>query len=916
MSEQDARGIELHSRLDTVERSLEALRREVADVRTLAGVSRPVTQPRAPSTSVEPPAPPRRPVERPRPAAPASAPVVRARRSSEWSPRELVERWQLMGPRGFAIVGGAVTALGIGLLFALAANRGWIGPAERVVLGAIASLLVFGAGIAVRARFGQLHAALAAVGAGAAGGYATLAAATARYDLVPETLALPLAAAIAAATTAVALTWGSQILAGIGLVGSALAPALQSIDTGMTPGSAAFAVIVLGATAVVSGRRRWQPLLASVAGIVTVQVLALVTDRDWIGDTAAVAVGVALATVLLGSGVALRHGRGNDELQPLDAALPLVGTGVALLTAASLLATGRDRGIVLFAVAGVWAGAWIVLQARDRALAFVVAVSALALGAAATVALLSDDALTVVWAAQAILLSIVAKQLRDARMRLCALAYVGLAAAHTLVIDALPTMLFDPSLADAAASATLAASALAALAWGLTAPRHYAAKTETGVLAFLAGVRITLERRRAELAESAVFAAGALGVLAVAVLLTGLSFEAGHVASSGLAAAAAAAALATGAGRRSAGLIVASLVALVAVVVETGFDADQFLRDDQSSVGGWSMLLAAAGLLAGGFALRVLHPTTQRLGIISGIAASAALALSIQGLALVVPRVDAYDPNEMWMGVGLAVAALVYGALAASVFRAGRLRNLSTTLWATGVVAALAAEAFLLQDGRLLAAAAAASGGLLALASPPLREIRLAVAGAIVTGLATLGTLAFVTPLEQFLKSNPAPADGLWVLVVCVAGAVSVAIALAPLGRDARRVSALVVGALALYALSLAVLDFVGRLSGAGLETDFERGHTAVSALWALIGLAGLVAGLVRGSTPVRLAGLVLLGVSLAKIFLFDLAELSSVARAASFIAVGAAILAGGAVLQKLSARLEDARGEPAGTAS
>ena len=53
---------------------------------------------------------------------------------------------------------------------------------------------------------------------------------------------------------------------------------------------------------------------------------------------------------------------------------------------------------------------------------------------------------------------------------------------------------------------------------------------------------------------------------------------------------------------------------------------------------------------------------------------------------------------------------------------------------------------------------------------------------------------------------------------------------------------------------------------------------------------------------------------SLAKIFLYDLSELSSVARAASFIAVGAAILAGGAALQKLSARLDDARSDSAGS--
>jgi uncharacterized membrane protein len=105
-------------------------------------------------------------------------------------------------------------------------------------------------------------------------------------------------------------------------------------------------------------------------------------------------------------------------------------------------------------------------------------------------------------------------------------------------------------------------------------------------------------------------------------------------------------------------------------------------------------------------------------------------------------------------------------------------------------------------------------------------------------------------------------------------------------------------------------------VSGASVEADFERGHTVVSALWALIGLAGLVYGLVRGSKVVRLAGLGLFGVSLAKIFLYDLSELSSVARAASFIAVGGAILAGGAVLQKLSARLDDARSGSSGSAT
>ena len=424
MSEHDAMGNGLTRRLDTIERRIDALSEELGEVRAIARAQSvephalpPMEPTRETQRETAPPQPARPRVE---PDAPPSHPPVvvpprQEPRPSRLTAGELIERWQLLGPRGFAIVGGAVTALGIGLLFVLAANRGWIGPAERVLLGAVASALVFGAGLLVRARYGQLLAALAAVGAGTAGAYATLAAASARYDLVPDALALPLAGAIAALTTVVALAWGSQILAGIGLVGSALAPALQAIDTGMTPSSAAFAVIVLAATAVIAAKRDWEPLLATVAAIVGAQTL--------------------------------------------------------------------------------------------------------------------------------------------------------------------------------------------------------------------------------------VFSAGVLGVLASAVLLTGIDFDAGHVAATAIAAAAGAAALAVAARRRSAGLIVSALVALLVVLGESVYDVGELAGDSDRSIGGLSMIFAAAGLLAGGFALRVLHPTPRRLGIVSGAAAIVALGWSTFGVAYLAPQNGDYEPS-------------------------------------------------------------------------------------------------------------------------------------------------------------------------------------------------------------------------------------------------------------------------------
>jgi uncharacterized membrane protein len=79
-----------------------------------------------------------------------------------------------------------------------------------------------------------------------------------------------------------------------------------------------------------------------------------------------------------------------------------------------------------------------------------------------------------------------------------------------------------------------------------------------------------------------------------------------------------------------------------------------------------------------------------------------------------------------------------------------------------------------------------------------------------------------------------------------------------------------------------------------------------VSAFWGLVGVGLLYVGLTRRALPFRLAGFALFGVSLAKLFLYDLAFLSSVARALSFLAVGALLLLGGFFYQRLSGGLEE----------
>ena len=863
------------------------------DAPTRAAARPPVSAPAAPAAPAVrpqaqdlPPSPPSRPVP-PRPRPPRR----------ELDLRALASRLDLVGAGGLAVVGGAVTALGIALLFVLAADRGWIGPEARLIAGAVASSLVFAAGLVIRRRYGRLAAALAAVGAGIAGAYATLAAAAALYDVIPDAAALPLAALIAGVAVVVSLSWGSEMVAALGLLGAALAPALQAADAGIQPDGVAFALIVLAATAVLGVLRRWEILLASVLVAVGAQEAWLVDATRGDPDAAVLAVTASFAAIVLGTACAWQLTSGGRTLTRLAGTVALADVGVVLLSTAALLEPGTDRGIALAVATGAFGLAWLLTLRPQPDLALLLGSSALGLGAVALAGLLSGDALTLAWAAEAILLSWLASRLHDARLHVFGLAYLALALCHLLSVTSPAAAVLERADADATAAVPVLAVALAALAAGLLAPDRYRETAETGPLAFLGGVRRELLTVRQGLRETLFALATALGVLAAGVVLVDIDFDAGHMALSGLAAAVAAGGTAVAARLRSPGLVAASLGASFVVLVEAlSFDAAELEPD---SLAGWSLLFAGAGLLAAGISLRVLWQTPSKLGVASGVAATLALGAALIGVAAIVPTQPSSDgdPDWIWYGVGVALVALVYIGSAAAALRVTRLRNLATTLWALGLLAVLVAELALIRDEVWYEVAVAVTAAVVVAAGARARELRLWVAGAGLLALDALVVLLVTAPPRQLLSVNPHPAGGVIALVAVAAAGVVVA-ATAP---HSRRWILGAAAALDLYALSLVTLELAVRISGASLETDFERGHTVVSAIWALTGLALLVAGLARRSPPLRYAGFALFGLTLAKIFLYDLAELSSVARAASFLAVGGLLLAGGFLVQRLS---------------
>jgi uncharacterized membrane protein len=1016
----------VEQRLDDIEGVVRSLAARVSElevdlehVRVRREVDRPVP--------AAPPSPPASPIEPPRqqPVAPAPPPptipaaVTRPRPAPTPPPPprpprrtlgELAREWDLMGARGFAIAGGAVMALGIGLFFVLAANRGWIDDRGRVALGATASVLVFGAGLLLRARYGQYWSALAAVGAGLAGAYATLAAAAARYDLVSDAVALPLAGLIAACGTVVAIRWRSQMLAAVGLLGAALAPALQALDTEMTWEAAAFAVIVLVAVGAVTVTRSWRELLVVASFVVAAQVEWLVTDTVPTLAAGTLVVCAAFVLSLVGISVARQLVQGN-ELDPLALSYALLAFGSTLVLSVQLFETRVDRGSALLVAAAVWAIVFAALQWRrlpDLALAF--GTSALALAAVGTADLLSDAALTIAWAAEAMVLALLARRLGDVRLQALGLVYASLAAVSALATDGRLSLLFDESADHLAGTMPLAAAGAAAIACGLLVPVSYRRRTETGLLAFVGGLRTGLAERRQGLREGLVFAGVALGTLAGAFLCVSFSWEWGHVAASTLAALVGAGLLAVAGRLHSDSLAGASyawlgIVLAEALVFDVGsFDDESALGLTIASIGGWSVIAAAAGLLAGAYAHRLASAHTPErdalLGIAAGFAAATgafgigvvsdgstargigllaasavfvslsgaifsrstfrdastilwslglvlligaelslvadptALAVALSATALVVGAVSVplaevrlwlaggalalvtttivvvvqarpwQDEGEIerMVAVGLVACVVATVGLAALRFGAERWRDLVTVLWAAGIVALLTAERVLLGGWEETALAVALTGAAIALLARPLREPLLWAAGLVIVGVTTFATIASFTPPSHLFSASAHPATGLWVLAACILALVVVAAAAPADGH--RVVLGAIAGGVALYAVSLGILELAELVSTASVDTDFERGHTAVSALWALVGLGLLVVGLLRGSPGIRYAGLALFGLSLAKIFLYDLAELSSIARAFSFIFVGGLLLAGGFFLQRLSDRI------------
>ena len=296
----------------------------------------------------------------------------------------------------------------------------------------------------------------------------------------------------------------------------------------------------------------------------------------------------------------------------------------------------------------------------------------------------------------------------------------------------------------------------------------------------------------------------------------------------------------------------------------------------------WSAFVVA-GI---GYELRV--PTSKlRASSASVLLLNAAFAAALGGLLI--------DDRGSLTGVtawilGLTVAHVVLGAFG---FRQRMSAEIAGLLVAIGIGLSAVTLALAL-DGPALVVGWAAEAAILAWVARRTGEDRALVFSFAFLGLAIVHTLVDEAPPDALVDGA---ADLGQALVATVS--VGVAALIMSLLADRHDLS-LVLRATAavafLYAASLGIVDVIQ-------GSQDERSQTAqvvLSAFWSAVGLVAIVVGLGRDRRELRYGGLVLLGLGVAKLFLYDLSELDQLYRVLSFVAVGLLLLAGAYAYQRV----------------
>lgn len=589
--------------------------------------------------------------------------------------------------------------------------------------------------------------------------------------------------------------------------------------------------------------------------------VALAVERGWIGETARITLAFAGSGALLAAGAWLHERRGQTQ-----ASLAAVGTAIAALYLTSTAATALYE---LFPVV-------------------VGLLAALAIGAVATVIAVRWDSRTV--AALGIVGSLLTPVFVDAGAD-ASLPFLAVALASAVGVllwrrwDWLAMVAFLVT-APQLAYWTFESHSPAAL---VVALGGFAALNLVAAVGY--ELRVPSARLRASSALLASFSALIVGGLGAAALV-GES------------------------GQRAAGIWLACLALAHAAL---GAGALRFRRVNHE-IGlvllGAALALADAafGLLAGGLVLALgwagaafilaaaARRYERRLPVVrASVGSQLSLAVGHALLFEAPPRAFEHGASATPSAVS-ALAAILIAAFGCARLATGEREGWRELLDGLALATLAYVTALTLSGAPLVAVWAAVAAGLAQVArrggdSP-----------------AAVGALAFLALAGGHALMFEAPPRA---LVDGVDDLLAALLALGAVAVASWRCSRLVPGLLAVRRLELVGLAGVAALylASVAIVDSFgvrQQGQVLLSAFWSICGLGALLLGLRMARREVRVAGLGLLLLALAKVFLYDLSALDSVYRVLSFVALGLLLL--GAAYAYQRAREVSFRSRPAGS--
>lgn len=279
-------------------------------------------------------------------------------------------------------------------------------------------------------------------------------------------------------------------------------------------------------------------------------------------------------------------------------------------------------------------------------------------------------------------------------------------------------------------------------------------------------------------------------------------------------------------------------------------------------------------------------------------ASSAALLLANAVLISAAGYVVLHERHHADAATGWVIGlALVHVALGVVGFR-GRMSNEIGSLLAAVGIGLSAIGLALALSGPALVVGWSVEAVVLAWVARRTDERRAVAGVALFLVLAVAHVLVVEAPPEALLIGVDSLPQAVVGIAVVALAALGISLLLPPAGSAWARPLLQGLAAVAVvYLPSIAIVDAwtTGDASDPG-----QTPQLLLSALWGVIGFCALVGGLLRDERRLRLGGLTLLAIAIAKVFLFDLTTLESIYRVLSFIALGMLLLSAAFAYQRL----------------